>query len=69
MIGLAREELPKAGELDNTLIVATGDNGAPGIPHGNVRRTDSRFEYAEEPRFAGGGFSDSEQGELVTGVA
>ena len=33
-LGLLLEELKKAGELDNTLIVVSGDHGAPGFPHG-----------------------------------
>jgi len=33
-VGLLVEELKKAGELDNTLIVVSGDHGAPGFPRG-----------------------------------
>jgi N-sulfoglucosamine sulfohydrolase len=33
-IGLHIAEVEKAGELDNTLIVISGDHGAPGFPHG-----------------------------------
>ncbi len=33
-IGLLIEAVEKAGELDNTLIVISGDHGAPGFPHG-----------------------------------
>ena len=33
-IGLLIAEVEKAGELDNTLIVISGDHGAPGFPHG-----------------------------------
>jgi N-sulfoglucosamine sulfohydrolase len=32
MVGLFIKELEDMGELDNTLIVATGDNGMPGFP-------------------------------------
>lgn len=34
------EELGKAGELDNTLIVVSGDHGAPGFPHGKCNLYD-----------------------------
>jgi arylsulfatase A-like enzyme len=33
-IGLLIDAVDKAGELDNTLIVISGDHGAPGFPHG-----------------------------------
>lgn len=33
-IGLLIAELEKSGELANTLIVISGDHGAPGFPHG-----------------------------------
>lgn len=33
-IGVLVAELEKAGQLDNTLIVISGDHGAPGFPHG-----------------------------------
>lgn len=33
-LGLLLEELKKAGELENTLIVVSGDHGPPGFPHG-----------------------------------
>jgi N-sulfoglucosamine sulfohydrolase len=33
-IGLLIDEVERAGELDNTLIVISGDHGAPGFPHG-----------------------------------
>lgn len=33
-IGLLIEAVEQAGELDNTLIVISGDHGAPGFPHG-----------------------------------
>lgn len=39
-VGLLIEELKKAGELDNTLIVASGDHGAPGFPHGKCNLYD-----------------------------
>lgn len=33
-IGVLLEELEKSGQLENTLIVISGDHGAPGFPHG-----------------------------------
>ena len=33
-IGVLLDELEKSGERDNTLIVISGDHGAPGFPHG-----------------------------------
>ena len=33
-IGVLLEELAAAGERDNTLVVISGDHGAPGFPHG-----------------------------------
>lgn len=33
-IGVLLEELKQSGEYDNTLIVVSGDHGAPGFPHG-----------------------------------
>jgi arylsulfatase A-like enzyme len=33
-------ELRKAGQLDNTLIVVSGDHGAPGFPHGKCNLYD-----------------------------
>jgi arylsulfatase A-like enzyme len=33
-IGILLDELKKTGQLDNTLIVVSGDHGPPGFPHG-----------------------------------
>ena len=33
-VGLLLDEVQQAGELDNTLVVISGDHGAPGFPHG-----------------------------------
>ncbi len=33
-IGTLLDELKKSGEMENTLIVISGDHGAPGFPHG-----------------------------------
>ncbi|QIF03430.1 sulfatase [Roseimicrobium sp. ORNL1] len=33
-VGQLMEELEKSGEAENTLIVISGDHGAPGFPHG-----------------------------------
>jgi arylsulfatase A-like enzyme len=34
MLGVLLEELESTGELENTIIVVSGDHGAPGFPHG-----------------------------------
>mgnify|MGYP005842835001 CR=1 FL=1 len=39
-IGLLEEELRTAGVWEDTLIVASGDNGAPGFPHGKCNLYD-----------------------------
>ena len=39
-IGVILEELRRAGEADRTLIVASGDHGAPGFPHGKCNLYD-----------------------------
>lgn len=36
MLGVMLAELEAAGELDNTLIILSGDNGIPGIPRGKT---------------------------------
>ncbi|MBT4866751.1 MAG: sulfatase [Planctomycetaceae bacterium] len=39
-LGVLLTELKEAGELDNTLIVVSGDHGAPGFPHGKCNLYD-----------------------------
>ncbi|MDA0724094.1 MAG: sulfatase, partial [Verrucomicrobia bacterium] len=39
-LGILIEELKKAGEYDNTIIVVSGDHGAPGFPHGKCNLYD-----------------------------
>ncbi len=39
-LGVLFEELQKSGELDNTLVVVSGDHGAPGFPHGKCNLYD-----------------------------
>lgn len=39
-IGLFLDEMRKLGELDNTLVVISGDHGAPGFPHGKCNLYD-----------------------------
>jgi len=36
MLGAMLAELEAAGELDNTLVIVSGDNGIPGIPRGKT---------------------------------
>jgi N-sulfoglucosamine sulfohydrolase len=39
-LGLLLKRLEQLGELDNTLIVVSGDHGAPGFPHGKCNLYD-----------------------------
>ena len=39
-LGLLIEKLEAIGELDNTMIVVSGDHGAPGFPHGKCNLYD-----------------------------
>jgi arylsulfatase A-like enzyme len=39
-IGILLEKLAAIGELDNTLVVVSGDHGAPGFPHGKCNLYD-----------------------------
>jgi N-sulfoglucosamine sulfohydrolase len=39
-LGVLLARLKEAGELDNTLIVVSGDHGAPGFPHGKCNLYD-----------------------------
>ena len=39
-LGVLIEELKKAGELENTIIVVSGDHGAPGFPYGKCNLYD-----------------------------
>jgi len=36
MLGAMLEELEKAGELDNTVVILSGDHGPPGVPRGKT---------------------------------
>lgn len=36
MLGVMLEELEKAGELDDTLVILSGDHGIPGVPRGKT---------------------------------
>ncbi len=39
-LGLLMQRLEEIGELDNTVVVASGDHGAPGFPHGKCNLYD-----------------------------
>ncbi|HEX4144821.1 MAG TPA: sulfatase [Pirellulales bacterium] len=45
-VGVLLEELEKTGELENTLIVMSGDHGMPGVPHGKCNLYDMGVEVA-----------------------
>lgn len=36
MLGVMLEELENAGELDNTIVILSGDHGIPGVPRGKT---------------------------------
>ncbi|MHB0958353.1 MAG: sulfatase family protein [Pirellulaceae bacterium] len=52
-VGLLVNEVRQAGEMDNTLIVVSGDHGAPGFPHGKCNLYD--FGTGVCPAMAGPG--------------
>ncbi len=39
-LGVLLDELEQAGQLDNTLVVVSGDHGPPGFPHGKCNLYD-----------------------------
>lgn len=45
-LGVLLEELDKANQLDNTLIVVSGDHGPPGFPHGKCNLYDFGTQVA-----------------------
>jgi uncharacterized sulfatase len=45
-LGVLLDELEKIGELDNTLVVVSGDHGIPGIPRGKCNLYDIGTEVA-----------------------
>lgn len=56
-VGRLTDALQKAGELDNTVIVISGDHGAPGFPHGKCNLYDFGVGVAliiKGPSIAGG---------------
>ncbi len=60
--GVLLDTLEKAGELDNTLVVMSGDHGPPGFPHGKCNLYDfgSRVALAlRGPGVAKGAVSDT----------
>ncbi|MDP7304222.1 MAG: sulfatase-like hydrolase/transferase, partial [Pirellulaceae bacterium] len=36
MLGAMLEELKTSGELDNTVVILSGDHGIPGVPRGKT---------------------------------
>ncbi|HVW35975.1 MAG TPA: sulfatase, partial [Pirellulales bacterium] len=53
-IGVLLERLAASGELDNTLIVISGDHGAPGFPHGKCNLYDFGVGVALIAQWPGG---------------
>ncbi|WCJ58937.1 sulfatase [Fontisphaera persica] len=52
-VGVLLEELEKAGELERTLIVISGDHGAPGFPNGKCNLYDFGVQVALIARWPG----------------
>ena len=52
-LGILIEELEKAGELDNTLIVVSGDHGMPGFPRAKCNLYDIGSEVTLAARLPG----------------
>lgn len=53
-IGVLLKKLEEVGELDNTLIVISGDHGAPGFPHGKCNLYDFGVGVTLAARWPGG---------------
>lgn len=53
-LGVLMKELEKRGELDNTLIVVSGDHGAPGFPRGKCNLYDFGTHVALMARWGNG---------------
>ncbi|MEZ5329154.1 MAG: sulfatase [Verrucomicrobiales bacterium] len=54
-LGLLMKKLEELGELDNTMIVVSGDHGAPGFPRGKTNLYDFGTAVPLAVRWPGGG--------------
>ena len=52
-LGILLEELDACGELDNTLLVVSGDHGIPGMPRAKCNLYDIGCEVALAVRWPG----------------
>lgn len=52
-LGLLLDRLEEIGELDNTLVVVSGDHGAPGFPHGKCNLYDFGSSVSLAMRWGG----------------
>jgi N-sulfoglucosamine sulfohydrolase len=52
-VGVLLKKLEEIGELDNTIIVMSGDHGAPGFPHGKCNLYDFGSSVALAVRWGG----------------
>ncbi len=53
-LGVFLKKLEAIGELDNTIVVVSGDHGAPGFPHGKCNLYDFGSSVSLAIRWAGG---------------
>ena len=60
-IGIILEELERAGELENTLVVVSGDHGIPGFPRAKCNLYDIGTQVSLAARWPG----KIEQGKVV----
>jgi uncharacterized sulfatase len=54
MLGVMLDELEKAGELNNTLVIVSGDHGIPGVPRGKTNCYDLATRVPLLVRWPGG---------------
>lgn len=65
VLGLLIKRLEAIGELDNTLIVVSGDHGAPGFPHGKCNLYDFGVGVPLAIRWPGSGGDGAVSGRVV----
>ena len=66
-LGIILEELEKIGELENTLVVVSGDHGIPGVPRAKCNLYDIGCEVALAARWPGVNIMEKEE-DFVFGI-